>query len=316
MYEVFLYLVFMPFELTILGSSSATPTAHRNPTAQILNFRDKLFLIDCGEGTQSRIRQNRIKFNQIEKIFISHLHGDHYFGLLGLLSTYNLMGREKAIDLYGPAPLKEIIDLHMRITHSTWRFPLNFHPTNPKEEECIFENDKISIHSFPLIHRVDTTGFRFNEKPRLRPINRKMIDDYNIPYYAINRIKEGEDFILEDGTILKNDKLTFDPPKPRSYAFCSDTVYTEKILPYIENVDLLYHEATFLHELAEQAKHTKHTTARQAGEIATKANVGQLLIGHFSSRYKKLDPLLEEAKLYFKNSHLALEGRKFEILDK
>ncbi len=313
MYEVFYYIVIMPFDLTILGSSSATPTANRNPTGQILNFRDKLYLIDCGEGTQSRIRQNRIKFNQIEKIFISHLHGDHYFGLLGLLSTYNLMGREKPLDLYGPPALKQVLDLNMRITHSAWRYKLNFHPTNPLESECIFEDNKIAIYSFPLIHRIDTTGYKFVEKEKLRPINRKMIDDYDIPFYAINRIKEGADYKMDDGTILANSKLTFNPPKPRSYAFCSDTVYTETILPYIKGVDLLYHEATFLHELKDQARHTKHTTAKQAGEIAKKAGVGKLIIGHFSSRYKKLTPLLEEAKEEFENTELALEGRKFEI---
>lgn len=303
----------MEFEVTILGSSSATPTATRNPSAQILHFRNKFFLIDCGEGTQVRIRQNRIKYQKIDKIFISHLHGDHYLGLFGLLCSLNLNNRKQPVEIYCPEPLEELIRLQAKISMVYWAFPLKFIHTNPKEPELLYEDSALEIHSFPLKHRIATTGFVFKEKPMPRKLNPKMLRDYDIPVYARNQIKYGSDYTTDDGIYLSNESLTFDPPKPRSYAYCSDTAYLESVIPHIKEADLLYHETTFLKDMAQRAKFTKHSTTEQAGTIAKLANVKKLIIGHFSARYHELHPFLEETKEVFENCELAIENKTFQV---
>ncbi|MGB0998820.1 MAG: ribonuclease Z [Flavobacteriales bacterium] len=303
----------MEFELTILGSSSASPTKYRNPTAQLLNFRNTHFLIDCGEGTQKQLKINGFNHFNITKIFISHLHGDHYLGLFGLLSSMSLNGREKPLDLYAPAELQELLALQSKISKVYWSFELRFHPTQNKTSELIFEDHRIEIFSIPLKHRVPTTGFVFKEKPLLRKLNPKMLRDYDIPNYVRASIKKGADFTTEDGHLLTNKQLTLDPEASRSYAYCSDTKYTESILEDIKGVDLLYHEATFLDQLADRAKTTGHSTAKQAGEIAKLAAVKQLVIGHFSSRYRDLNPLLDEAKTEFPNTVLAIENTTISL---
>jgi ribonuclease Z len=303
----------MSIQLCILGSGSATPTAYRNPTSQYLSIKNHHFLVDCGEGTQSQIRKNKLSFQKIDKIFISHLHGDHYLGLFGLLSTLTLNNREKPVKLYAPKDLEELLNLQKKVSRVTWSFELKFIPTNPKEPELIFEDDEITIHSFPLKHRVPTTGFVFREKPNDRKLIPQRLIDFDIPIYARKQIKKGADFEMEDGTIISNSELTTDPLPSKSFAFCSDTIFDETIIPNITGVDLLYHEATFLKNLEKRAKETKHSTSEQAAVIAKKAHVGKLIIGHFSSRYINLEDHLTEAKEVFENTELALENKTFKV---
>lgn len=303
----------MEFEVTILGNSSATPTATRNPSAQILHFRNKYFLIDCGEGTQVRVRQNRFKYQKIDKIFISHLHGDHYLGLFGLLSSLSLNNRKKTVEIYAPKDLEELIKLQAKISKVYWSFPLKFIYTNPKQAELIYEDEALEIHSFPLKHRIPTTGFMFKEKPMQRKLNPKMLRDFDIPIFERNRIKKGADFTTEDGVFLTNKELTLDPPEARSYAYCSDTAYLESVIPHIENATLLYHETTFLQDLADRAKFTKHSTTHEAGTIAKKAGVKKLIIGHFSARYDDLSFFKKETKEVFENCELALQNKTFKL---
>ncbi|MCT4665035.1 MAG: ribonuclease Z [Flavobacteriales bacterium] len=299
------------FELNILGSSSATPTSNRNPSGQILKFRNKTFLIDCGEGSQSQMRRYKLSFQKIDKIFISHLHGDHYLGLFGLLSTMSLNNRTKAVELYAPKDLEALLDLQKKVSRVQWSFPLHFFPTDPKTPQTLFEDESISIQSFPLEHRIETTGFIFREKIGERKLNPKALRDFEIPIYARRAIKKGADFEMENGEIITNKELTLDPDKPSSYAYCSDTVYKPEIVPLIQDVVMLYHEATFLHDLEKRAFETKHSTAKQAGEIAKMSSAQKLLIGHFSSRYYDLEPHKAEAQTVFENTELATEGSKF-----
>lgn len=314
----------MGFFLTILGSSSALPTATTNPTAHLLNVNERFFLVDCGEGTQMQLRRNRVKIQRINHIFISHLHGDHYFGLIGLITTMQLLGREKELHIFSPPGLKPVIELQLNTPYQDKRpenssepenvigsFPIIFHELDTRLNEVIFEDDKIIVKSIPLKHRIPCCGFLFREKPKPRNILKEMLAKYKIPIDKIQKIKMGEDFIKEDGTIVKNDELTTDAPSSSSYAFCSDTQYNESIIPMIEGVNLLYHEATFLHDLEKQAKKTAHSTALQAATIAKKANVKQLIIGHFSARYKNTELLLKEAKSVFENTLLAEEGKTY-----
>lgn len=303
----------MNLEVCILGSSSATPTTNRNPTSQYLKIKNKSFLIDCGEGSQARIRQNKLSFQKIDKIFISHLHGDHYLGLFGLLSTLTLNNREKPVELYAPKDLEELLNLQKKVSRVEWSFPLIFKATNPNKEEIIFEDEDLLITSFPLKHRVPTTGFMFKEKLGERKLIPKLLQDYNIPIYQRKALKKGEDFILDDGTRIPNKELTNDPSEPKSYAFCSDTIFDETIIPYIKNADLLYHEATFLKNLEKRAKQTKHSTSEQAAIIAKKSGAKKLIIGHFSSRYHDLNEHLIEAKSVFENTELASENKTFIV---
>lgn len=304
----------MVFEVSILGSSSATPIYQRHPTAQVLNIHERLFLVDCGEGTLIQLNRYKIKFHRINHIFISHLHGDHYFGLLGLLSTMHLQGRTIPIHLYCQANLKEIIDIQLKYSETILRFPIVYHMLDPKNSAVIFDDEDVEVSTIILNHRIPCTGFLFKEKPRLRKLLKEKLLRFSIPISFYPDLKNGKDFQDENGRVISNSDLTTDPRSPRSYAFCSDTCYDERILPLISEVDLLYHEATFLSDKEERAKETFHSTAAQAATIAKKANAKRLIIGHFSARYKNLYPLLDEAKEVFLDTTLAMEGDVFSIL--
>ena len=303
----------MDFSLTVLGTSSAVPNSKRNPSSQIVNYNSNLFLVDCGEGTQIRLRQNRIKLSKINHIFISHLHGDHVFGLFGLLSTYSLLGRVNPLHIYSDARLKELIDFHNQFFKNNLSYELVFHELEEGKSEIVYQDKYLYVHAFPLKHSVSSHGFLFREKKRLRKIDKYQIEKYKIPVSEIVNIKQGSDFVLEDGQIISNDKLTFNAPKERSFAYCSDTAYYPPIIKNIENIDLLFHESTFCNEDKERARFTMHSTAEQAASIAKEANVKKLLLGHFSTRYKDLNPLLEEAKLVFSNTVIAEEGQTYKI---
>ncbi|MFH1319661.1 MAG: ribonuclease Z [Bacteroidota bacterium] len=301
------------FDITILGSSSSIPTSTRNLPAQLLNVSERFFLIDCGEGTQIQLRRQRAKFQRINHIMISHLHGDHYFGLVGLITSMHLLGRTNDLHIYSPPGLKEIIDIQLKYSDSRLRYPLKYHLLQNESSEIIFEDAVLSVETIILDHRLPCFGFLFKEKPKLRNIKKGVIDRYNIPIPERPRIKKGEDLKTIDGRIIKNSELTTAPHELRSYAYCSDTAYNESIILLISGVNLLYHEATFMDDKVERAKETHHSTAVQAATIAKKAGVKQLIIGHFSARYKNLEPLLQEAKSVFKSTILAEEGKKFTI---
>ncbi len=294
------------FELTILGCSSATPTSTRNPTAQLLNIAERFFLIDCGEATQIQLRRFKLKFQRINQIFISHLHGDHYLGLIGLLSSMHLMGRTIDLDLYCPAELKEIIEVQFKHSQTYLNYKINYHPHQYVNDALIFEDDRVEVRTIVLNHRIPCCGFVFSEKQTTPSITKDTIEHYDLSIEDIIAIKGGANFIHQ-GKEIENRKLV-KKHKPRKYAYASDTCYDERIIPYIQGADLLYHEATFLHDLLPRAKETFHTTALQAGLIAQKAQVGKLMLGHFSARYKDLHPILEEAQQNFQNTVLALEG--------
>jgi ribonuclease Z len=303
----------MKFEVTILGSSSATPIFNRNPTAQALNINERLYLIDCGEGTQQQMLRFDVKASRIDHIFISHLHGDHYLGLVGLLSSLHLNGRKKSLKLYGPPQLMEIIDLQFKYSDTTLNYAIEFQATNPAQRETILENQDIKVETIPLDHRIPCTGFLFKEKKRLRKILKEKVAELNIPIEVFATLKRGADYTAPDGTIYTNEELTTDSDQPKCYAYCSDTMYNPAYFEQIANADLLYHEATFLHNMVERANVTHHTTALQAAEVALKIKAKKLLIGHFSARYKTLNELLDEARSVFPSTELAIEGKTFEI---
>lgn len=297
----------MRFELAILGSGSALPTSNRNTTAQVLNVLERFFLIDCGEGTQHQLRRFKISFNQISHILISHLHGDHFFGLFGLISTMSLVGREKPLHIYGPSDLEEVLYTVLKPQFEKPPFPLIFHQLEKEKSSVIFEDKVMSVTAFPLKHSVPVWGFKFEEKARPRKILVEKIEEYSISIPEINQIKEGHDLIRADKTIF-NDELTTDPLSPRSYVFMTDTLLTRKYMDLIQGSQLLYHESTFLQEDIGLARKTLHTTAQQAAGFAAEATVDQLLLGHFSTRYKSDELFLEEAICHFKNTHLAVDG--------
>lgn len=301
------------FEVIVLGSSSATPAYNRNPSAQLLTINDKYYLIDCGEATQNQMNKFKIKSSKIDYIFISHLHGDHYLGLIGLLSTMHLNGRIKEIHIFGPPQLKEIIDLQLMVSETKLRYEVIYHFTHTEYSEQVFENNDVIVETIVLNHRIPTTGYFFKEKLRKRKINTAKIEEYDIPLEYIPLLKNGIDYSDKLGNTIPNQELTFDPNPVRSFAYCSDTLYNENFLEQIDGVNFLYHEATFLHDLIDRAAETYHTTALQAGIIAKKANAKQLMIGHFSARYKDIEPLLEEAKTEFPNTVLAIEGERYLI---
>jgi ribonuclease Z len=299
-------------KLTIHGCYAATPRTLTNPTSQVLEIKNRLFLIDCGEGTQVQLRKNKIKFSKINHIFISHLHGDHLYGLIGTISTFSLLGRTTDLHIYGPKGIKELILLQLKLTESWTTYNLFFHELESKESELIFEDSKVIVKTIPLKHRVYTNGFLFQEKPGDRKLNVEAVQQYNIHTAYYQKIKGGGDVTLDDGTVIENAKLSFDPIPSMSYAFCSDTVYSEAILPIIENVDVLYHESTFLESEASLAQKTLHSTAKEAARIALKANVKQLVLGHYSTRYDGIERFKEEAETIFPNVLLGDDGRSFE----
>ena len=304
----------MKFELTILGSNSALPTSKRFPTAQILNVLERFFLIDCGEGTQIQLKKFRVPMSRINHIFISHLHGDHFFGLIGLISTFSLQGRKTDLHIYAHSKLEKIIQFQFEILESKLSYKLIFHNIFGKDVQTLFEDDALTVESFPLRHGVmPCAGFLFKEKERSRHLIKDMLDFYQIPIKARHGIKMGDNYLTDDGDLIPNSKLTLEASKPRSYAFCTDTAYFPRIVPIINKVDLLYHEATFLKNDAKRAKSTYHSTAEQAAKIADEAKVSQLLIGHFSARFHDLSGHLKEAQSVFKNTALAEDGCVFEI---
>ncbi|MBF4488191.1 ribonuclease Z [Flavobacterium sp. CSZ] len=299
-------------KLTILGCYAATPRTLTNPTSQVLEIKNRLFLIDCGEGTQVQLRKNKIKFSKINHIFISHLHGDHLYGLIGTISTFSLLGRTTDLHIYGPKGIKELILLQLKLTESWTTYDLFFHELESKESEVIFEDNRVIVKTIPLKHRVYTNGFLFQEKPGDRKLNVDAVQQYNIHTAYYQKIKGGGDITLDNGTVIENEKLSFDPIPAKSYAFCSDTVYNEDIIPVIKDVNVLYHESTFLESEAPLALKTLHSTAKEAARIALKANVKQLVLGHYSTRYDGIERFKEEAQEIFPNVLLGDDGRSFE----
>lgn len=300
-------------KLTILGCYSATPRTNTNPTSQVLDIKNHVFLIDCGEGTQVELRRHKIKFNRIKHIFISHLHGDHFFGLVGLISTFRLLTREADLHIHGPKGIKEIITLQMKLADSWTNYKLIFHELTSKESKLIFEDDKVEVHTVPLNHRVYTNGFLFKEKSNERKLNITAAENENIDVSYYRKLKQGFDVVNEDGKLVKNETVTSDGKKAMSYAFCSDTMYDESIVPIIKDVDVLYHESTFLEKNEKLAAPTKHSTAKQAATIAKKANAKTLILGHYSTRYDDLNEFIEEASPIFNNVELAKDGKVFEF---
>jgi len=300
-------------KLTILGCYSATPRIVAHTTSQVLETRGHLFLIDCGEGTQVELRKHKVKFNQIKHIFISHLHGDHYFGLIGLILTFRLLTRETDLHIYGPKGLKDIITLQLKLSKSWTDYKLIFHELSSTESELIFEDDKVSVYTIPLDHRVYTNGFLFKEKPFERKllIDKAEANQIDVAYYR--KLKQGADVINKNGDLISNTDVTTDGPPAKSYAFCSDTAYNEAIVPIIRHVDALYHEATFLEDHADLAPKTKHSTAKQAAQIAKLAQVETLILGHYSSRYKNLEDFKKEARCIFGSVELAQDGKIFQL---
>ncbi len=300
-------------KLTTIGCYSATPRISAHTTTQVLESRGHIFLIDCGEGTQMELRKHKVKFNQIKHIFISHLHGDHCFGLIGLISTFRLLNREADLHVYGPKGIKELIMLQMKLSKSWIDFNLIFHELTSLESELIFEDDKIEVHTIPLDHRVYTNGFLFKEKA----FDRKLLVDkaeakhIDVAYYR--KLKQGADVLNSHGKLISNADVTTEGIPSKSYAFCSDTAYCEAIIPIIKNVDVLYHEATFLDAHANLCAKTKHSTAKQAAEIAKKSTVGKLILGHYSSRYNNLEDFKTEAQTVFSCVELAEDGKTFQI---
>ena len=300
-------------KLTILGCYAATPRTFTNPTSQVLEIKNRLFLIDCGEGTQVQLRKNKIKFSKINHIFISHLHGDHFFGLVGVVSTFALLGRTTDLHIYGPKGIKQIITLQLQLSNSWTNYGLFFHELESNASETIYEDDKILVKTIPLKHRVYTNGFLFQEKVGERKLNLDAVQNYGIETCYYQKIKNGNDIKLEDGTLINNHKITFDPVPAKSYAFCSDTVYDESILPIIKNVDILYHESTFLKSEEALAKKTLHSTATQAATIGLKAGAKQLVLGHYSTRYESIEKFREEAETIFEKVLLADDGESFDF---
>ena len=300
-------------KLTILGCYAATPRTFTNPTSQVLEIKNRLFLIDCAEGTQVELRRNKIRFSKIEHIFISHLHGDHFYGLIGLISSFTLLNRTADLHVYGPKGIKEIILLQLRLANSYTGYNLYFHELTSASSELIYEDDKITVTTIPLKHRVYTNGYLFREKVGLRKLNAAAAQQFNIDKLYYRNIALGKDIVLDNGAVIPNTALTFDPQPPKSYAFCSDTLYNEDMLALIRDVDVLYHESTFLESESELATKTMHSTAVQAARIAKLAGVKKLVLGHYSTRYDDIEKFREEALTEFENVLLSDDGLTFEL---
>lgn len=307
----------MSLKLTILGYNSAVPKRKVAPTAQLLEVESRMFLIDCGEGTQVQLRKAKARFSRINHIFISHLHGDHVFGLIGLISSFQLLGRETPLHIFGPKGIQDFIMNQLRHTESRCTYELFFTELDQTESVKIYEDEKVEVFTIPLQHRIYTNGYLFREKPKLRKLNIDEIHSFpEIEICDYENLRRGRDFKLENGKLIPNSDLTFDPPKTQSYAFCSDTRYWPEIVPIIKGADLLYHESTFLSDLQEMADRTAHSTAREAAMIARDAEVGQLILGHFSNRYEDLSVFLDEAKPVFENTILPEQLGVYEIRPK
>lgn len=294
-------------KLTILGCHSASPHENKNPTAQLLDIKGHRFLIDCGEGTQVQLRKAKVSFVHIKHIFISHLHGDHFYGLPGLVSSFRLLGREAPLHIYGPKGIKEALSLLLKLANSWTNFPLHFHELGSNASVCIFEDDDVVVHTIPLNHRVYTNGFLFAEKEGYRHINADAAETAGIDKSQYRLLQLGQDVLIDD-VLIKNSSVTYNPHPPKKYAYCSDTAYFPSIVPIIKDADWLYHEATFLQQHADLAQKTKHSTAQEAATIARDANVGRLILGHYSARYKNLDLFAQEAIPIYPNVILAADG--------
>lgn len=304
----------MKFELTILGAGSAVPTSQRNSAAQVLNVLERYFLIDCAEATQHQLRRFHVPYNKINHIFISHLHGDHYFGLMGLLSSLSLQGRRGEMHIYADPRLQEVIECQQRIMNGRLSFPLVFHALS-RHPEVILDDKVLTVTSFPLLHRYDAPvcGFLFREKERERTIRKDMAEAWKVPVAFMQYLKKGADFVTPEGEIVPNKQLTMDPPPSRSYAYMTDTLFRERFAEYVCGVNLLYHEATYGRELETVAKENFHSTAEQAARMAVLAGAGKLLLGHFSARYPDPSCLLSEARAIFPETYICTDGDVFEV---
>jgi len=302
-----------PFSVTVLGSGSSMPTADRNLSGHFINVSEHFFLIDCGEGTQFQLIRFKLKFQRINHIFISHMHGDHFFGLLGLISSFQLLGRTKELNIYGPPDLENVLMSLNPYAKNALSFKLIFHALSFSGNQIVYEDKLITVTTIKLKHRVPCNGYLFREKAKPRKLLAEAIEKYDIPVFERNNIKLGKDFTTGDGEVIANELMTTEPERARSYAYCSDTAYNEKIIDQLTGVDLLYHEATFTEEYADRAQETLHSTAKEAATVASKAQVKRLLLGHFSTRYSDLTPLLEEAKAVYPNTGLVEEGKTYEI---
>jgi|AntRauTorckE6833_2_1112554.scaffolds.fasta_scaffold01982_2 ribonuclease Z len=304
----------MDFFVTILGSSSATFHKLRGLTAHVVSFKGRYFLIDCGEGTQIQMQRYGTPMQKISSIFISHLHGDHFYGLIGLLSTYHLFHRKAPLHIYSHAALREIITMQLEASETTLAYPLHFHVIEEGSDAVLYEDEEISISTFPLVHSIPANGFFFQEKNVKRSLIKEKIKPMNLPHEAYSILKDGEDYRLDDDTLVRAAEVSKNAPPPRSYAYCSDTGYSEAVVPYIRGATLLYHEATFLDGDAPSERLRKyHTNSREAALIAAKARVNHLIIGHFSARYNTLKPLLDEARMFFPNTVPAIDGKRYLI---
>ena len=301
------------FEVNILGCGSALPTTRHFSSSQVVNIREKLFMVDCGEGAQLQLRRSKLKFTRLNHIFISHLHGDHCFGLMGLISTFGLLGRTASLHIYAHEELERLLAPQLEFFCKGMTYEVVFHPIDPAKAEVIYDDRSVSVSTIPLKHRIPTCGFLFQEKPTPNHIIRDMVDFYRIPVFELNRIKNGEDYITPEGVVVPNHRLTTPSAAPRSYAYCSDTICQTSIIPQIKGVDLLFHEGTFAQCDAARAKETFHTTAMQAAQIAVEAQVKQLVIGHFSARYEDEGILLKEAQALFPNTLLAKENLRITL---
>jgi ribonuclease Z len=296
------------FAVTILGNNSAIPTPDRHPTAQVITYNDQLILVDCGEGTQMQLTRYKIKRSRLRHILISHLHGDHYFGLIGLINSLSLLGRTEPLSVYGPPELEEIIQLQLRSAATVLKFDLQFHPLLPDRTGLLLEEKDMEIHYFPTKHRIACYGFSFSMQRKKRRIIPEQARIYDIPAAYFSRLQEGADYERKDGKIVKNDWVTLPPVKGKRYVYCADSIYDEDLIPHLREADLVYHETTYLHDLLERATERYHSTTVQAATLAKKANAKRLLIGHFSSKYTELEPFLEESIPVFPHTELALEG--------
>lgn len=312
-HSFFLSCIMMTFSVTILGCGAAIPLTHRNPSSQLVNVHEKLFLFDCAEGTQVQLRRHRIRLQKIEHIFISHLHGDHYFGLMGLITTLHLLGREAELHIYAPPNMEKIIHLHLESSQTILRYPLVFHSIDTENAGVILDHKTVTVTSIPMKHNFPTCGFLISEKRAKPNIRKDFLEGRDLNNVDYRRIKDGEDYIDKEGNKYSNADITSPPRHARSYAYCTDTAYFEGIIPFVKGVDLLYHEATFMEDRVADAEAKFHSTARQAATIASKAEVKKLLLGHYSARYRVLDDLLLEAKDVFPDTFLAEDGLVIEI---
>lgn len=302
-----------PFKIHILGCGSALPTLHHNATSQIVEIRGKFFMIDCGEGTQIQVRRSKVHFSKVQAVFISHLHGDHCFGLFGMISTFGMTGRTAPLQIYAPKEFEDYFKLSMELFCKGLEYKVIFHPVDTTETNVIYEDKSLTVETIPLEHRVPCCGFLFREKPTAPHIRRDMIDYYNIPISQINNVKAGSDWTTIDGDIIPNSRLTTPADNPRSYAYCSDTRYMKQLYKKVIGVNVLYHESTYASEHKDRAKTYYHSTSQEAATVAYEACVGKLLLGHYSARYINEDVLLSEAKAIFPNSFLTNEGMVFEV---